>query len=156
MYMQEVIHFFADDPHLLKECLKIRKKVFNEEQGISMELECDDHTVGAEYLLIKQDGIPVATCRWRNTEKGIKLERFAVLKACRKLGLGTALIRKSLQYILPCNDMIYVHSQETAVRFYEKNHFTIKGESFMEAEIKHFYMEYEESSYSAQGFRPMK
>lgn len=154
--MQEVIHFYADNPHLLKECLEIRKKVFNEEQGISMELENDDHTVKAEYLLIKQDGSPVATCRWRNTDKGIKLERFAVLKPFRKSGLGTTLLKESLRHIITSNDMIYVHSQETAVRFYEKNHFIIKGKPFMEAGIKHFYMEYEESGLSAQGLRPMK
>jgi predicted GNAT family N-acyltransferase len=140
--MYEIEKFKITDSLAFKNCLKVRKQVFIGEQGIASELEYDDDKVNAEYLLIRSGGKPVATCRWRITEKGIKLERFAVLKSYRRKGLGSLLVSEALKSVLHQGLKIYIHSQEGAVGFYEKNKFKITGNSFTEAGIKHYFMEY--------------
>jgi len=142
--MYELLKFNITDRVSFENCLEVRKQVFIGEQGISSELEYDDDHVNAEYILIMSEGRPVATCRWRITEKGIKLERFAVMKSGRKKGLGTILVDEALKSVLPLGMKVYVHSQEGAVGFYIKKRFEISGNSFTEAGIKHYFMEYTE------------
>ena len=140
--MYEIIRFDSSNSEAFHRCMAVRIKVFIEEQQIDATLEYDDNTVDARYLLVKKDGLPVATCRWRTTEKGIKMERFAVLASSRKSGLGSLLVKEALNSILPTDSLIYIHSQEGAVGFYERNNFKIKGEPFFEAGIRHYFMEY--------------
>ena len=63
-----------------RDCLYIRNKVFIEEQNINKKLENDDKKVSAIYIVAKINLIAIGTARYRSTEIGIKLERFAVLK----------------------------------------------------------------------------
>jgi len=140
--MYEILKFNISDHTAFGNCLSIRKKVFIEEQGISSDLEYDDDTVSAEYLMIMSKGKPLGTCRWRITEKGIKMERFAVLVSYRKKGIGSLLITEALKSILPLGLKVYIHSQQSAIKFYEKNKFEIIGNAFFEAGIKHYFMEY--------------
>lgn len=140
--MYEIVKFKISDGSAFKNCLKVREQVFIGEQGIASELEYDDDKVDAEYLLIQSGGRPVATCRWRITEKGIKMERFAVLKPYRKMGLGSLLVSEALKSVLHLGMKVYIHSQEGAAGFYEKNLFKIAGNAFTEAGIKHYFMEY--------------
>jgi len=140
--MFKIVKFKITDRLAFKNCLEIRKQVFIGEQGIPSELEYDDDKVSAEYLLVMSEGTPVATCRWRITEKGIKMERFAVLKYYRKKGLGSLLVSEALKSVLYLGLKVYIHSQEGASGFYQKNKFKITGDPFTEAGIKHFCMEY--------------
>ena len=70
-----------------RDCLYIRNKVFIEEQNINKKLEYDDKKVNAIYILAKINLIAIGTARYRPTEFGMKLERFAVLKEYRGLGV---------------------------------------------------------------------
>ena len=73
-------------------CLAIRRQVFILEQNISKQIETDDHLVNATHILAFSKEKAVGTTRYRRTDSGIKLERFAVLKQFRNLGIGKALV----------------------------------------------------------------
>jgi predicted GNAT family N-acyltransferase len=116
--------------------LNIRVKVFVEEQKVSKDIELDEFEDDCSHILARFDGIPVGTARWRRTEKGIKLERFAVLEEYRGNGIGEALVESVLSYVLP-EPTVYLHAQKEVIGFYEKLGFSSKGDTFIEADIVH-------------------
>ena len=119
----------------------IRKKVFIVEQKVDPEIEYEFEEEGNYYLLYF-DKEPIATARWRETEKGIKLERFAMLKEFRNKGLGSILLKEILKDVIQINKTIYLHSQVIAVNYYKRAGFIEKGDHFFEADIEHVLMEY--------------
>jgi predicted GNAT family N-acyltransferase len=140
--MYTVVRFNQSKNDLFEKAINIRTTVFVDELNIDPELECDEFDNIAHHYLLLENEIPLATARWRETSKGIKLERFAALKKFRGKGIGTYLLKEVLKDVIPLSKRIYLHSQHTAVNLYLKNGFEIIGEPFEEAGIKHFYMEY--------------
>ena len=124
-----------------KNILEIRKKVFVEEQDVPIEIEIE-HENESFHVICFLDESAVATGRWRKTKHGIKLERFAVLKEYRNLGLGSKIVDFILTQV-SLDDTIYLHAQEAVVNFYEKLGFKVFGEQFVEAGINHSKMIYE-------------
>ncbi|MBF9222453.1 GNAT family N-acetyltransferase [Hymenobacter ruricola] len=122
----------------------IREKVFQEEQGVPAAKEHDvhDRTDARHYLARAADGTPAGAARWRETENGVKLERFAVLPGFRNQEIGAALLHAVLadvQAELP-EAVVYLNAQLRAVPFYERHGFKTEGEMFEEANIQHFKM----------------
>jgi predicted GNAT family N-acyltransferase len=118
----------------------IRLDVFVVEQHVDEEEEYDEYEPDCPHFLAIYEGEPAGTARWRRTEKGFKLERFAVLKKFREKGVGASLVRTTLAEVLPLlknGDEIYLHAQVQALPFYEKLGFEAFGEMFIEAEIEH-------------------
>ena len=72
--------------------LSIRKEVFIEEQNVSIEEEIDEYEKIATHILALENSKAVGTARWRYTDDGVKLERFAVLEPYRSHGVGRALV----------------------------------------------------------------
>ena len=122
-----------------RDCLYIRNKVFIEEQNINKELEYDDKKVSAIYILAKINLIAIGTARYRFTEVGMKLERFAVLKEYRGLGVGKSLV-SFLVKTLKSEKNLYLNSQKKVAGFYKKLGFKIRGDVFYEAKIPHYKM----------------
>ena len=89
------------DADELQKVFAIRKLVFVDEQNCPPELEWE-HEEESVHFLGLVNGIPAGASRWRKTDKGYKLERFAVLKEFRGLGVGQALVRAVLKD-LPVN-----------------------------------------------------
>jgi len=118
----------------------IRTKVFVEEQHVDPKLEYDDFEEEAQHYLVFLNKKPVATARWRETEKGIKLERFAVLKEYRNTGVGAELLKVVVDDVKKTKKAIYLHAQLRAVPFYERHGFIKTGEPFTEANIEHYKM----------------
>lgn len=119
---------------------QIRDRVFIDEQEVSPEEEFDEYEQASRHFLALLNGKPAGTARWRQTEKGVKLERFAVLKEYRKYGVGMALVKEVLADVLaeiPEPKLIYLHAQSHAISFYEKCGFVAVGEEFSEANILH-------------------
>ena len=73
---------------------QIRTAVFIEEQGVDTSDEYDAFEEVSHHYLVTVDSNAVATARWRFTPNGIKLERFAVLKAHRGEGIGKYLVEQ--------------------------------------------------------------
>lgn len=125
----------------LNEAFLIRKKVFVEEQHVPAEREKDEFEDISFHFLAKVDDLPVGAARWRITTNGVKLERFAVLKEVRGLGIGSALVEKVLEDIdqNPLSKGIpkYLNAQLEAVPLYKKFHFEEEGDIFEECAILH-------------------
>jgi predicted GNAT family N-acyltransferase len=132
----------SEKPGLAEMAFAIRQKVFVDEQQVDPDLEYDEHEEEAVHYLLFLDDVPVATARWRETDKGIKLERFATLKEQRNIGIGNTVLDRVMQDILPLKKPIYLHSQVKAISFYERNGFVKEGNMFIEADIQHFTMTY--------------
>jgi len=122
-------------------CFSIRRDVFVKEQNISKKIEFDDENVDATYFIAQYNNIFVGTARYRFTDLGIKLERFAVLKSYRNLGIGKELVLYILNSIQD-KKLIYLHAQESVIDFYSKLGFKRIGSQFFEAEIPHQKMIY--------------
>lgn len=135
----DVISFNYSNQEFRKLSFDIRRKVFIEEQRVAESEEFDEFEQGCLHYLAFDDGKPVGTSRWRFTADGIKLERFAVDQTKRTKGVGSALMRAMLKD-LPHLHSIYLHAQISALNFYKKFGFKIRGEQFTECEIEHFSM----------------
>jgi predicted GNAT family N-acyltransferase len=140
--MISILRFDHSDKINFGKAINIRTIVFVEELNIDPKLENDEFDETAHHYLLTENDMPVATARWRETQHGIKLERFAVPGERRGKGLGTLLLKEVLIDVIPLNKPIYLHSQHTAVNLYLKNGFEIMGKPFEEAGIIHYYMEY--------------
>jgi len=124
----------TDDDY--QSCLFILKQVFIIGQNIPVEIVLDDDKINATYFLANLSGDAVGTARYRKTEFGIKLERFAVLENARNFGVGKALVLFILNY-LKNEKMIYLNAQKSVIDFYAKLGFDSRGDIFFEAEIPH-------------------
>lgn len=118
----------------------IRRKVFVEEQKVDPTLEYDEHENIATHYLAYYNDFPCGTARWRRTENGVKLERFAVLAEYRNKGIGDALVQKVLEDVLPLHQKVYLHSQLRACNLYRRHGFVEEGDVFVEAGIEHYKM----------------
>ncbi len=123
----------------LQQVFAIRRKVFVDEQNCPPELEWEfeDESV---HFLAKFNGAPAGASRWRKTEKGYKLERFAVLKEFRGNGIGQGLVAAVLNDLPRDAEHVYLHAQLDAMPLYAKFGFKKAGEQFEEAGIQHFKM----------------
>lgn len=125
----------------LQHVYAIRRKVFVEEQKCPPELEWANEDVSVHFLAIHNE-TPCGAARWRKTENGFKLERFAVLKEFRGKGVGAELVKAVLKDIPGDGSKIYLNAQLAAVEFYENLGFVVVGEVFEEAGIMHRQMVY--------------
>jgi predicted GNAT family N-acyltransferase len=136
----EIRKFGFDNKILMKCSDAIRREVFIEEQQVDPEIEYEFEEEGHYYLLYL-DEKPIATARWRKTAKGIKLERFAMLKLHRNKGLGTVLLKTVMKDVMKPRQTIYLHAQLKAVTYYKRAGFRETGPHFFEAGIEHVKME---------------
>jgi predicted GNAT family N-acyltransferase len=127
------------DPRDLENVFAIRREVFVGEQNCPPELEWE-HEEESNHFLATVDGVPAGASRWRKTEKGYKLERFAVLKQFRGKGVGQALVQAVLNDLPPQAGYVYLHAQVDAVTLYERFDFVKTGPEFEEAGIRHYKM----------------
>lgn len=124
---------YTDDAH------SVRDEVFIVEQEVDRSEEFEFEEESIHYLLYEDD-LPLATGRWRKTDNGIKLERFAVLKSHRNKGLGGAVLKRILEDLRGREEQLYLHAQLPAIPFYERYGFRVEGDEFIEADIRHYRM----------------
>ncbi len=137
--------FTHEEEDFLQKAYKIRDAVFIQEQNVDKFLEYDGLDESATHFLLECNGIPVGTARYRETDEGIKLERFAVLKEYRGKAFASLILKMMLEEVLPSGKQIYLYAQASAVTFYENHKFKKVGNSFEEADIEHFKMIFEKS-----------
>ena len=142
MAMITTVSFNITDKDKAEHAFAIRQKVFVDEQKVSREEEYDAYEAIATHYLALVNDIPAGTARWRVTDHGVKLERFAVLPDFRNRGVGAVLVNTVLQAVLPLDKKIYLHSQVSAMKLYAKAGFSPEGELFYEANIPHYKMVY--------------
>ncbi len=92
--------------------------------------------------LAVEDGRPLGTLRWRVPTPGTaKIERVAVLREARGLGLGSLLMDRALAMLGAAGLRSSVlNAQTAATDFYRRLGFVPEGEPFDEAGIEHVRM----------------
>ncbi|MFC2035169.1 GNAT family N-acetyltransferase [Chloroflexota bacterium] len=127
----------------LKEALSIRTKVFVEELGIPSKLDQDGNDPAAVHMVVKKGDHAIGTVRIRFlANQQAKLERMAIVKPSRGLGIGRGVIsfiEKELKK--RGTEQIVLHAQHPVIEFYKKCGFEKTGLPFLEAGIKHSRME---------------
>lgn len=129
----------ATNKEELEKVFAIRKTVFVEEQNCPPELEWE-HEEESVHFLALMDNQPCGACRWRKTDNGYKLERFAVLKEFRGKRIGQALVAAALSDLPEDAHYVYLNAQLTAMPLYARFGFVAEGPQFEEAGIQHLKM----------------
>lgn len=137
--MTEIKKFSFDNKDLMKKAFAIRHEVFVIGQNCPADIEYEFEEESTHFLVIKNKEA-IATARYRKTEKGYKLERFAVLKNERGNGYGNLVLKALLKDLKKFSGLIYIHAQEQVLPFYEKFGFKKEGNIFEEAGIMHYKM----------------
>jgi predicted GNAT family N-acyltransferase len=140
----------ARDAAEVEAAMRLRDRVFLDEQGVSREEEfdgLDDEAV--QIVAVDEKGV-VATCRLRfggspggdDLKPGTcKLERMAVEKRARGLGVGARLLAGAEREAAARGaELMVANAQTRAQGFYAGGGFEPEGELFMEAGIEHVKM----------------
>lgn len=143
--MIEIVSFKTSDKEKASAVFDIRFRVFVEEQKVSREEEYDSHEDESMHYMLLVEKTPAGTARWRFTDYGIKMERFAILPEFRNKGYGSELVNALLKDALPHQKKIYLHAQVPAMNVYARCGFVPEGELFYEANIPHYKMVYQPS-----------
>ncbi|MGV3640381.1 MAG: GNAT family N-acetyltransferase [Adhaeribacter sp.] len=126
----------------LEAAFAIREKVFVEEQQVPREEEYDAYEDTARHYLARSGDTPCGAARWRKTDKGVKLERFAVLPGFRNGAVGSQILKRIIADVKEAypDETMYLHAQVPAMNFYARQGFEQVGEMFSECDIDHFRM----------------
>lgn len=126
---------------LCEDAMYIRKTVFMDEQGFCDEFDETDKK--AVHLVAYDNGKPVSTCRffWSTERNTYLLGRLAVVKEYRKNHLGCAMMKKTEELVKESGGTsIELHAQEQAIRFYEKQGYSVCSEMEYEEHCPHYWM----------------
>jgi predicted GNAT family N-acyltransferase len=134
----------AESEQHKQQAFSIREQVFVLEQQVPREAESDEHEPTAHHYLATCEGVPCGAARWRTTDQGVKLERFAVLQDYRNRQVGAELLKVVLEDVLAAHtgQKIYLNAQLPAVNFYKRHGFLTEGDVFSECDILHYKMVY--------------
>ncbi len=128
---EKLVHVEVKDMEILRaEALwqragaySVRIQGMNRQHGISLKEEFDEHD-GEEtkYIVILDDGYPVATCRFYEIEgKTVMLGRVVVLPEYRGRGIGRLVVREAEEWIWELGfRKIKIESRINASDFYKK------------------------------------
>jgi len=121
------------------EAYSIRSLVFIEEQGVPQEIEIDEWDPLAQHALAYEDGYCIATGRLVNLQDGsAQIGRMAVLAQFRKQNIGSKVLTTLIEYGKSLEIYKFIlHSQLSAIPFYEKQGFIAEGPIYDEAGIAH-------------------
>jgi predicted GNAT family N-acyltransferase len=118
----------------------VRVPVFVIEQKVDAREEFDDVDLTCSHVLATDSaGRPIGTGR---IDAHGKIGRMAVLPEWRRHGVGRAILQFALELArVEGLKRVYLHSQVSALMFYEKSGFCGFGDRFYEAGIEHLSME---------------
>lgn len=139
---EAIIIKHVTNQELLDAALKVRKKVFVEEQHVDESLEYDAYdileTSEAKHIVALQDNEVVGTLRVIPKGHVLKVGRVAVLKEYRGLKVGAKLMESAHKFALNSGySSLKLDAQLQAIPFYEKMGYTAHGEVFLDAGIEH-------------------
>ncbi|MFW6269079.1 MAG: GNAT family N-acetyltransferase [Bacillota bacterium] len=123
--------------------LRLRYRVFVEEQGVPVELERDDKDEEAVHVIAEIDNQTVGCGRIVFTEGKAKIGRLAVDKNWRQQGIGSKICLSLINIARTQGyDKVILHAQLDSVEFYKRLGFATVSDIFEEAGIDHIKMEY--------------
>lgn len=118
----------------------IREAVFILEQHVPQELEWDDYDSQCTHVLALTDNNkPIGTGRILVDGH---IGRVAVLAPFRGKGVGSKILSALINFAKSQGmQRVFLHSQSSAVPFYERHGFVVVSDEFMDAGIPHRTME---------------
>jgi predicted GNAT family N-acyltransferase len=117
----------------------VRQEVFIREQKVPAELELDEFDLSAAHALAYQGSRCIGTGRLVDLGAGrFQIGRMAVLAPFRNQAVGRQIL-ESLVHLARSQEAgsIVLHSQVSAIPFYEKLGFQVQGPTYDEAGIAH-------------------
>jgi len=141
--MSELNYKLVTNDKELKGAFEVRRQVFVAEQSIPEDLELDGLDKKALHMVVKDGERVIGTARvlfLANSQA--KIERMAVLKPFRGIGIGKKIISflneelKNRQV-----EEVVLHAQCSVVAFYKSCGFKELGPAFWEAGIRHLKMQ---------------
>lgn len=135
----------ATDEAERRDAFDVREAVFVVEQGISADLEYDEHDdpdADARHFVAYDDGRPVGAARLRTYEPGVgKVERVAVRSDVRGEGWGRRLMTAVREVAKDSgHDRLRLHAQVRVSGFYDALGYETVDGPFEEAGIPHVAM----------------
>ena len=126
----------------ISKCLKIRTKVFVEEQSVPFDKELEDLDKICIHSLVLINHTAVATGRLIPLDnKNGKIGRMAVLTEYRKMGIGGLILNFLEKKALEKNiTHIILEAQEYVKKFYSNHGYSERGGVFLEVGIPHIKM----------------
>ena len=122
--------------------LRLRYRVFCEEQGVDLAAEQDGRDPEALQLVALGDGRVLGTCRVLLDDGLARLGRMAVEPGHRGRGIGGALLAEADRAMRDSGARrIRLHAQTASRGVYQRAGYEPMGEEFMEEGIKHVAME---------------
>ena len=127
------------DSQVHHDSVQIRTHVFVEEQHVPANLEVDADEGKANYFVVYDAGLPVATARILPEGTGYHVQRVAVEKAYRKHGLGKMVLNAIIAYAREQNvAFLKLGAQLQAIGFYKTLGFQLTDQpEFLDAGIRH-------------------
>ena len=124
-----------------EDILKLRTKVFVDEQGFSIEDELSPNENEYIHCALYNDDKIIAYARLHIENTKCHIQRVVVEKDYRRKGYGYK-IMKALEKVANENNcnQLYLHSQLQAVDFYKKNGYVTVGDNFYECGVLHCLM----------------
>ena len=143
LVMEGLSYKLTEDQSELSGAFAVRRRVFVEEQGIAEGLVFDDSDREALHAVVKNGTEIVATARVRFlSSTRAKLERMAVLKECRRKGIGSRATSFVIGELKERGvEQVVLHAQCAVVPFYKCCGFDEIGLPFREAGVQHIEME---------------
>ncbi len=114
----------------------VRIQGMNRQHNISLREEFDEHDCdGTRYIILLDDGYPIATCRFYEIDSSsVTLGRVVVLPEYRGQQLGNRVIAEAEHWIRELGyHRIEIESRTVAIDFYKKNGFEIINEEIVKS-----------------------
>ena len=120
------------------EALKIRWRVFVEEQGVPVEDELDGTDEGCLHWLLFHDDVPVSTLRSRSTDDAMSIGRVATLRDHRGKGHGKRLMQAAIDHARAnALGRVELGAQVAVIPWYQAMGFKPVGSIYDDAGIPH-------------------
>jgi predicted GNAT family N-acyltransferase len=141
--MNKLSYAFVENDSDLEEAFQVRREVFVEQQELPESIVFDDLEEAAMHIVVKFGDQATGSARIRFLgARQAKLERMAVLKAFRNMGIGRGIISFMIENLRSREvEDVVLHAQQEVVEFYGKCGFEQTGSPFREAGIEHLKME---------------
>lgn len=140
--MADDVYISLGDQKAVRDAHRVRRVVFQTEQGISSTDDFDGKDMEAIQVIYVYLGKPVGTLRLREIKPNTwKLERMAVVSASRGKGIASTMMQKAITHIksLKAHEVV-LDAQQQAVGLYAKHGFCVEGDVFEEVGIAHVTM----------------
>jgi predicted GNAT family N-acyltransferase len=124
------------------EAMELRRTVFVDEQGVTLEADRDGRDDEAVHLVAVNDGRVVGTLRLLAAGEVSRLGRMVVSPELRGSGIGGRLLDLADEVAREMGHRrIALHAQVPARRVYERAGYRRQGDVFVEQGIEHVAME---------------